>query len=159
MSSVRHVDSVDRHLIEALRANARATYAELARRVGLSAPAVHERVGKLEAAGVITGYHAEVDPRALGFELTALVRIRPIPRQLHKIPELARDTPEVVECHRITGEDCFLLKVHVPSIAALESVLDQFLLHGQTTSSFIVSTPVSPRPPVPSPPTPEAWPR
>src|SRR5829696_5746852 len=75
VSSLRHVDEVDRTLIDALRANGRATFAELARRVGLSAPAVHERVGKLEAAGVITGYHADVDPIALGLGVSALVGV------------------------------------------------------------------------------------
>ena len=136
------LDPTDRALLDELQANARLSIAELGRRVGLSAPAVGERVQRLERTGVITGYHAEVDPRALGFALTALVRIRPIPRQLHKIPELARDTPEVVECHRITGEDCFFLRVHLRSIEELEQVLDRFVIFGQTTTSIIQSSPV-----------------
>ena len=136
------LDSTDRALLAELQGNARLSIAELGRRVGLSAPAVGERVQRLERTGVITGYHAEVDPRALGFELTALVRIRPIPRQLHKIPELARETPEVVECHRITGEDCFFLRVHLRSIEELEVVLDRFVIFGQTTTSIIQSSPV-----------------
>jgi Lrp/AsnC family leucine-responsive transcriptional regulator len=77
------------------------------------------------------------------------VRLRPGPGQLPRIAELADRIPEVSECHRISGEDCFLLKVHVPSIEALEAVLDRFLMFGQTTSSFIVSTPVPPRTPRP----------
>ena len=81
--------------------------AELGRRVGLSAPAVAERVQRLERAGAITGYHAELDPAALGFPVAAVVRIRPSPGQLQRIPEIARETPEVGECHRITGEDCY----------------------------------------------------
>ena len=136
------LDQTDRALLAELQSNARLSIAELGRRVRLSAPAVGERVQRLERTGVITGYHAEVDPRALGFELTALVRIRPIPRQLHKIPELARDTPEVVECHRITGEDCFFLRVHLRSIEELEHVLDRFVIFGQTTTSIIQSSPV-----------------
>jgi hypothetical protein len=80
----------------------------------------------------------------------AWVRIRPGPGQLPKIADLAERTPEVTECHRISGEDCFLLKVHVPAVEALEAVLDRFLMHGQTTSSFIVATPVSPRPVLPT---------
>jgi Lrp/AsnC family leucine-responsive transcriptional regulator len=75
------------------------------------------------------------------------VRIRPGPGQLPKLAELARDTPQVSECHRISGEDCFLLKVHVPSVEELEGVLDAFLLFGQTATSFVVATPVPPRPP------------
>ncbi len=136
------LDATDRRLLGELQSNARLSIAELGRRVGLSAPAVAERVQRLERTRVITGYHAEVDPRALGFALTALVRIRPIPRQLHKIPELARETPEVVECHRITGEDCFVLSVHLRSIEELEQVLDRFVTFGQTTTSIIQSSPV-----------------
>jgi len=124
----------------------------LARRVGMSAPAVTERVQRLERVGVITGFRMDVDPAALGMPVAALVRVRPGPGQLSKIADAARDTPEVVECHRITGEDCFFLKVHAPSIAALEEVLDRFLLFGQTTTSIVVSTPVPPRPlPLPAP--------
>jgi Lrp/AsnC family leucine-responsive transcriptional regulator len=78
--------------------------------------------------------------------VTALVRVRPGPGQLPKIAQAARDTPQVVECHRITGEDCFFLKVHAPSIPELEEVLDRFLLFGQTTTSIVVSTPVPARP-------------
>jgi Lrp/AsnC family leucine-responsive transcriptional regulator len=126
---------------------------ELARRVGMSAPAVTERVQRLETAGVITGYRLDVDPAALGMPITAVVRIRPGPGQLPKIAQTAQDTPQVVECQRITGEDCFLLKIHAPSIGELEPILDRFLLFGQTTTSIVVSTPVPPRPlPLPNPP-------
>ena len=126
---------------------------ELARRVGMSAPAVTERVQRLESSGVITGYRMEVDPTALGMPVTALIRIRPGPGQLPKVAQLARDTAQVVECHRITGEDCFLLKAHAASIGELEEVLDRFLLYGQTTTSIVVSTPVPGRPlPLPEPP-------
>jgi Lrp/AsnC family leucine-responsive transcriptional regulator len=92
---------------------------------------------------VITGYRLDVDPAALGMPITALVRIRPGPGQLPKIAQAAQDTPQVVECQRITGEDCFLLKIHAPSICELEQILDRFLLFGQTTTSIVVSTPVT----------------
>ena len=144
------LDEVNRRLLAALAEDARLSASELARRVGMSAPAVRERVARLEEAGVIRGYRLDVDPAAIGLPVAAWVRIRPGPGQLPRVAELALRVPEVSECHRVSGEDCFLLKVHVPSIEALESVLDQFLLHGQTTSSFIVSTPVPPRPPAPS---------
>ena len=78
--------------------------------MGLTAPAVGERLGRLEAAGVIRGYHADVDPRALGYDLSVSLRIRPAPRQIPKVAELARATPEVTECHRVTGEDCFVMR-------------------------------------------------
>ena len=118
----------------------------LARRVKMSAPAVTERVQRLERAGVITGYRLEIDPAALGLPVTAFARIRPTAGQLSKIAELAQSLPQVSECHRITGEDCFLIKVHAPSVADLETLLDQFLTYGQTVTSIVVSTPVEPRP-------------
>jgi Lrp/AsnC family transcriptional regulator, leucine-responsive regulatory protein len=145
------LDDVNRRLLDLLAEDPRRSMSELARRVGMSAPAVRERVARMEQAGVIRGYRLEVDPAALGLPVAAWVRIRPGPGQLPKVAELAARIPQVSECHRISGEDCFLLKVHVASIGALENVLDRLLVHGQTTSSFIVSTPVPPRPPAPEP--------
>jgi Lrp/AsnC family leucine-responsive transcriptional regulator len=141
------LDDVNIRLLDELRADPRATAAELARRVGMSAPAVRERITRLEQTGVIRGYRLDIDPAAIGLPVSAWVRIRPGPGQLPKIAELAARTPQVSECHRISGEDCFLLRVHVPAIEDLEAVLDQFLLHGQTNSSFVVATPVPPRSP------------
>ncbi len=129
--------------------NPRASMVELGRQVGMSAPAVRERVTRLEEAGVIRGYRLDIDPAAIGLPVAAWVRIRPGPGQLPKLAELAERTPQVSECHRISGEDCFLLKVHVARIEDLEAVLDSFLVHGQTTSSFVVSTPVPARPVLP----------
>jgi Lrp/AsnC family leucine-responsive transcriptional regulator len=141
------LDEVNLRILAALGDDPRLNAAELARRVGMSAPAVRERVTRLEESGVIRGYRLDVDPAMLGLPVSAWVRIRPGPGQLPKIAELAERTPEVSECHRISGDDCFLLKVHVAGIEALEALLDRFLLHGQTTSSFVVSTPVAPRAP------------
>ena len=139
------IDAVDRSIIEQLTAAPRLSYAELGRRVGLSSPAVAERVARLEEDGVI-GYRVDVDPAALGLPLAAWVRVRPAPRQLPKIAELARDLPEVVQCDRISGEDCFLMKLHVASMPHLEELLDRFLAFGNTTSSFVVASPVPQRP-------------
>ena len=140
------LDEVNRRLLRELHANPRISMSALARRVAMSSPAVTERVQRLERAGVITGYRIDVDPAALGLPVAAFVRVRPTAGQLAKIAELAASLDQVSECHRITGEDCFLLKVHAPSIADLETVLDQFLLYGQTVSSIVVSTPVPSRP-------------
>lgn len=137
-------------LIRLLQAEPRLGVAELARRIGMSAPAVRERLLRLEEAGVIRGWRLELEPRALGYPLTVFVRIRPMPGQLPKIAELAWAMPQVAECHRITGEDCFILKVHVEAIETLDRLLDRFLAHGQTTTSIVQSTPVPPRdPPLP----------
>jgi Lrp/AsnC family leucine-responsive transcriptional regulator len=140
------LDAANLRLLSELQVDPRLSMSELGRRVGMSAPAVTERVQRLEAAGVIAGYRMDVDPAALGMPVTALVRIRPGPGQLPKIARAAQETAQVVECHRITGEDCFLIKVHAPSIAELEEILDRFLLFGQTTTSIVVSTPVPARP-------------
>ncbi|HZX02597.1 Lrp/AsnC family transcriptional regulator [Kribbella sp.] len=139
------LDDLNIRILEELSADPRLRTTELARRLGVSTPTVRERVGRLEETGVIRGYRLDVDPAALGRPVAAWVRLRPGPNQIPKIVALAERTPEVVECHRISGEDCFLLRVQVPEIASLETVLDRFLPHGQTTSSFIVSTPVPPR--------------
>ena len=118
---------------------------ELARRVGMSAPAVRERLARLEEAGVIVGYRLLIDPKALGYPICAFVRVRPAPGQLTKVADLARATPEVVECHRVTGEDCFVLKVYLRALDDLDEVLDRFLVFGQTTTSLVQSSPVTPR--------------
>jgi Lrp/AsnC family leucine-responsive transcriptional regulator len=136
------LDETSRQLLAELQRDARVSLAELGRRVGLSAPAVAERLARLEEAEVITGYRAEVDPRALGYALAAVIRIRPNARQLPKVAQLARDTAEVVECHRITGEDCYFMKLHVRSVEHLEEVLDRFVIYGQTTTSIVQSSPV-----------------
>lgn len=107
-------------LLTELTADPRITMSALGRRLGMSAPAVTERVGRLERAGVITGYRVEVAPAALGLPVTAFARIRPAPGQLPKIAELAGQLPQVSECHRITGEDCFLVKIHAASVEQIE---------------------------------------
>jgi Lrp/AsnC family leucine-responsive transcriptional regulator len=136
------VDQINRALLAQLQDDGRLSLAELGRRVGLSAPAVAERLQRMEDDGVITGYRALLDPHALGLGLSAVVRIRPNARQLAKVAELARKTPEVVECHRITGEDCYFMRMHLRDVEHLEEVIDQFVLYGQTTTSIVQSSPV-----------------
>ncbi|HEX7390549.1 MAG TPA: Lrp/AsnC family transcriptional regulator [Acidiphilium sp.] len=134
-------------LIHLLLDDPRISISELARRIGMSAPSVRERLTRLEDAGVIRGYRLDLDPGALGWPLMAYVRVRPGPGQLQKIAELAASLPQVAECHRITGEDCFIMKIHVATLESLESILDRFLAYGQTTTSLVQSTPVPLRPP------------
>ncbi len=97
---------------------------------------------RLEDAGIIAGYRLDLDPAALGLPLAAFIRIRPDPGQLPRVAELARQIPEVVECHRITGEDCFILKIHFPAMDQLDRILDRFLAYGTTTTSIVQSSPV-----------------
>jgi Lrp/AsnC family transcriptional regulator, leucine-responsive regulatory protein len=140
------LDDTNRRIVEELQADARLSMAELGRRVNLSAPAVADRVQRLEDSGVITGYHASIDPKAIGYPLSAVVRVRPASLKLHRIPEVAEEIPEVVECYRITGEDCFFVKLHLRAMEDLEGILDRFVQYGQTTTSIIHSAPVPPRP-------------
>jgi Lrp/AsnC family leucine-responsive transcriptional regulator len=141
------LDAVNRRILEELQRDPRVTMTELGRRIGMSSPAVTERVRRLEEAGVIRGYRLDVNEAALGLPIGLYIRIRPNPGQLPRIAELAQQIPEVVECHRVTGEDCFILKAYIPAIDQLDRLLDGFLLYGATTSSIIQSSPVPLRPP------------
>jgi Lrp/AsnC family transcriptional regulator, leucine-responsive regulatory protein len=136
------LDATDRRLLAELQADARLSLAELGRRVGLSSPAVAERLRRLEGDGVISGYHAKVDPARLGFGLGVLVRIRPAPRQLAAVAQLARETAEIVECLRVTGDDCYVMTAHVRDVVHLEEIIDAFAAYGQTTTSVMQSAPV-----------------
>ena len=138
------MDAVDRKLLDALRANARATYAELARTVGLSAPAAHERVAKLEAAGVITGYHAAVKPEAVGFGTTALIGIFITDSaDIDEITAALRDLHDVEDCWFVAGEETFVVKVRVADVAALEvTIRDLNGIRGvaRTRTTVVLST-------------------
>src|ERR1039458_9083392 len=138
------LDEVNAGLLQELQANPRITMSALGRQANMSAPAVTERVQRLEQAGVIRGYRLDVDPTALGLPVAAFARIRPAPCQLPKVAELAERLEQVTECHRITGEDCFLVKVHAATIPDLEAVLDQVLLYGQTVTSNRTALPGRP---------------
>ena len=135
-------DKKNVRLLRLLQENPRATVAELARQVAMSSPAVKERLVRLEESGVLQGYRADLNPRALGYAITAFVRVRPAPGRSKKIVELAQAMPQVTECHSVTGEDCFVLRIHVQDITRLDEVLDKLLAHGDTTTSIVRSTPV-----------------
>jgi Lrp/AsnC family leucine-responsive transcriptional regulator len=144
------LDVTNIDILRLLLDDPRLAMSELARRIGMSAPAVTERVQRMQDAGVIRGARLDVDQVALGLGITAFVRVRPMPGQLQNISELARKTPEIIECHRVTGEDCFIMKVLVGRVELLEAVLDELLKFGNTTSSIVQSTPVPLRaPPLP----------
>jgi Lrp/AsnC family leucine-responsive transcriptional regulator len=156
MNSSRHafesMDITDRRIVSELQSDARIKIAELSRRVGLSAPAVADRMRRLEDDGVLT-YRAEVNPRALGYSICAIVRVSPGSQDIQVIPRLAREVPEITECYRITGEDCYFMKLYLRVIDDLEPILDRFTPHGRTTTSIVHSAPVPPRPlPVFNPP-------
>ena len=139
------LDAVNRLLLTELHTDPRVSMSALARRVGMSAPAVAERIQRMQRDKIIIGFRMEVDPAALGLPVAAYVRVRPTAGQLPRVAALAAELPQVTECHRITGEDCFLIKIHARAIEDLEQTLDRFLVHGQTISSIVVSSPVPPR--------------
>ncbi|GAA3567018.1 Lrp/AsnC family transcriptional regulator [Microlunatus spumicola] len=141
-SSSDLLDAANLQILRELQADPRVSMSELARRVRRSPPAVTERVDRLRQAGVIAGWRLEVDAEAVGLPITAYARAKPGPGQLGRLAALAQETPEVTECHRITGDDCFLIKLHVRSMGHLADVLDRFSVHGQLTTSIVVSTPV-----------------
>lgn len=144
------LDAVDERILTTLVANARTTVAELARAVKLSAPSVADRVKRLEEAGVIKGYTAEISPEAIGLPISVWLRIRPVPGQLQKVVELLRGIPEITECDRVTGEDCFLARAHLASVVELERIIDRIIPYAMTNTSVIQSSPVERRlPPLP----------
>jgi Lrp/AsnC family transcriptional regulator, leucine-responsive regulatory protein len=143
------LDPTDVQLIAALAADARTSVAELARVVGLSPPSVSERVKRLEEAGVIVGYSARIDPNALGLPLAVWLRVKPFPGQLRKAAEVLQGLPEIVECDRITGEDCFIARAYVRSVEDLERLIDRIIPYATTNTSIIQSSPVERRlPPI-----------
>ena len=133
------LDARNVELLRLLSADPRMSTSELSRRIGMSAPAVRERIQRLQESGVIKGYRLEIDSRALGYPLLAFVRVRPVPGALPKIAALAQRLPEITECYRVTGEDCFIIKLHLEGLDGLDRVLDQFLAFGQTTTSIVQS--------------------
>jgi Lrp/AsnC family leucine-responsive transcriptional regulator len=139
------LDEIDRRIVAELYGDARLRVAELGRRVGLSPPAVAERLRRLTDSGTLR-LQAEVEPRALGYTICAIVRVSPTTRDLKLIPEVARQLPQVTECYRITGEDCYFLKLYLRSIEELEPILDRFTPLGRTTTSIVNATPVPRRP-------------
>lgn len=139
------IDAVDSRILAALDADSRLSMSELARLVGMSAPAVSERVRRLEAGGVIRGFTLDVDARALGYQIRALVRIRPLPGKLHVVEKLIQDTPQFIECDKITGDDPFLARLVVHSIEEMDDVLEALSDHPVTSTAVIKGTSVARR--------------
>jgi Lrp/AsnC family leucine-responsive transcriptional regulator len=144
-SEEARLDRIDAAIIRELCADARIAWAELARRVGLSAPSVAERVRRLEDIGVITGYGAIIDPARLGYGLTILIRARPLPGEMNNMIEAIRNTPQIIGCERVSGDDCFVARAHVRDVAEMEAVIDRLVPFGATNSSIVQSAPVPPR--------------
>jgi len=139
------LDPIGWRILAELQEDARIHFSELGRRVGLSTPAVIERVHRMEEAGIITGYHVEIDRQKVGRPVCAYIRVRVIGDMITHVIAIAREMPEVHECHHIAGEDTFLLKVCVPSSDDLENVIRKFMPYVATTTMLVLSSPVTRR--------------
>src|SRR6266566_3483110 len=140
----RLLDETGWNILEALQENARLSFSELGQRVGLSSPAVAERVRRMEDAGIISGYRAEVNTAKIGYPITAIIRISNSPgERCTRLSTFAQEIPEVLECYRVTGSDSLIMKVMASSVVHLESLIDRLSEHGLLTTSIVLSTVVS----------------
>ncbi|HTC15980.1 MAG TPA: Lrp/AsnC family transcriptional regulator [Steroidobacteraceae bacterium] len=139
------LDKLDVAILKALVENARVPVKTLAGRIGLSSPSTAERIRRLEEAGVIEGYSARLNPSALGLPVAVLMRIRPMPGELHRVAKLLAKKTSVVECDRVTGDDCFVAKAHVQTVEELERLIDDILPLATTNTAIIQSSPVKRR--------------
>jgi Lrp/AsnC family transcriptional regulator, leucine-responsive regulatory protein len=139
------IDAIDWKILKELQINARISFAELGRRVGLTTPAVIERIRKLEDAAIITGYRVEIDTAKVGLPITAFIRMSITGVDYSHIIEVVSLSAEVLECHRGTGNDSFIMKVAVADVGHLQTLIDKLTPYGITTTSIVLSSPVTRR--------------
>lgn len=139
------IDDIDRQILACLAQDARLSLKVLSGKVGLSSPSTAERLKRLEEKGVLQGYGARINLAALGYSLQALVRVKPLPGMLHKVEKMIQALPECIECDKVTGEDCFVMRLVVRSIDQLDVVLDGLADYAQSNTSIVKSSPVSRR--------------
>ena len=143
------IDEIDRQIVGCLVEDARMSLKVLSARVGLTSPSTAERVKRLEERGVIQGYGAHVNLAALGYTLQAMVRVRPMPGMLHRVDKMIQAIPECIECDKVTGEDCFVMRLVVRSIEQLDELLDGLAEYAQSNTAIVKSSPVKRRlPPI-----------
>ena len=141
----RQLDSIDRAIIAALNEDGRMTFKALAKQIGLSSPSINDRILKLKDAVAINGYTVVIDPKVFGLDIAAYVRVHAMPGAVKRVEQLLKDTPQVVEADRVTGEDCFLAKVLVRDMHELETVIDRFVPFSSTDTAIIQSPTVARR--------------
>jgi Lrp/AsnC family leucine-responsive transcriptional regulator len=141
------LDDVDKSILEVLLRDSRTSLKELAQHVGLSSASISERLRRLAGRGVIRTFTVELDPQALGYPLQAIVRIRPLPGKLHIVQKLIEEIPEFCECDKVTGDDCFIARLFVRSIAQLDQILDRIADRAETSTAIVKSQPIRRRPP------------
>jgi Lrp/AsnC family leucine-responsive transcriptional regulator len=146
LETTKLLDSVGWQILAALQNNARISFAELGRAVGMSAPAVAERVRRMEDVGILAGYRAKVAPEVVGLNVAAFIRLRTPNRQYGDLTQLLQTMPEVLECYHLAGPDAFIIKVAAVSTVHLERVIDQLSRFGPTETSIVLSSPFDPKP-------------
>ncbi len=139
------MDELDHKIIDLLVSNSRASLKELGKATDLSSPSVADRVRRLEEKGVIRSFTVDVDPEALGYSLQAIVRVRPLPGKLHIVERLIQETPEFIECDKVTGDDCFIAKLCFRTMAQLDAILDRITEKAETNTSIVKATSVKRR--------------
>ena len=139
------MDELDHMIVDLLVLNSRISLKELGKATDLSSPSVADRVRRLEEKGVIRSFTVDVDPEALGYSLQAIVRVRPLPGMLHIVERLIQETPEFIECDKVTGDDCFIAKLCFRSMAQLDAILDRITEKAETNTSIVKATSVKRR--------------
>ncbi|MCT4704467.1 Lrp/AsnC family transcriptional regulator [Enterobacteriaceae bacterium H16N7] len=142
-------DEIDYRILACLAQDARMSLKALSHQIGLSSPSTAERLKRLEEKGVVEGYTLNASLPALGYSLQAIVRIKPLPGLLHKVEKLIQGIPQCIECDKITGDDCFVMRLAIRSIGQLDEILDELAEYAQSNTSIVKSSPVKRRlPPV-----------
>lgn len=136
------IDDIDKRIVDILVDDARISLKDLAARVQLSAPSVSDRLRRLEDRGVIRAFTVDIDPRALGYMLQAIVRIRPLPGQLHVVEKLIQDIPAFTECDKVTGDDCFIARLHLRTIDELDPILERIVEKAETNTAIVKMQPI-----------------
>lgn len=139
------LDDIDCHIVEILAGNARISLKDIAQQVEMSPPSVAERMRRLEERGVIRRYTVDVDPKAIGYALQAIIRIKPLPGKLHVVEKIIREIPQICECDKVTGDDCFIARLLLHSIEELDSILELITDKAETNTSIVKGQPVKRR--------------
>ncbi len=136
------IDQIDQRIIAQLAADARMSLKALGQHVGLSAPAVAERIQRLVERGVVTAFTITADTHLLGYPLQAIVRVRPMPGKLHLVQQLIAATAACIECDKVTGDDCYVMRIVVRSMTELDDVLEPIIEYAETNTAIVKSQPV-----------------
>lgn len=136
------LDEIDRKIVTTLAEDARISLKDLAGLVNMSSPSVSERLRRLEERGIIRSFTIDIDPRALGFELQAIIRVSPLPGKLHVVEQIIKEIPQFCECDKVTGEDCFFVRLYLRSIDELDPILEKIADKAQTNTSIVKSQPI-----------------